>query len=121
MEGSSWYAAGSLPGRCFPEPGLDMRSPLAQLRLSARALRRAPLASAFIVVTLALCIGASTGVFSIVYGVLFRGLPYREPGRLVWLSSVRPGRPDAPFSLPEFMDLRERARTVDLAAYATWS
>src|SRR4051794_38241146 len=98
-----------------------MRSLLAQLRLSTRALRRAPVASLFIVATLALCIGASTGVFSIVYGVLVRGLPYRAPDRLVWISSVRPDRPDAPFSLPEFMDLRERARTIELAAYASWS
>jgi predicted permease len=98
-----------------------MRSLLVQLRLSARAFRRAPLAPAFIVATLALCIGASTGVFSIVYGVLFRGLPYRAPERLVWISSVRPDRADAPFSLPEFMDLRERARTVDLAAFSSWS
>jgi putative ABC transport system permease protein len=98
-----------------------MYSSLVQLRLSTRALRRARLASGFIIATLALCIGATVGVFSIVNAVLFRGLPYHEPGRLVWLSSVRTDRPDAPFSLPEFMDLRERARAVDLAAYANWS
>jgi hypothetical protein len=90
-----------------------MRSVLIQLRLGARALRRAPVASAFIVVTLALCIGASAGVFSVVYGVLFRGLPYWDPGRLMWIASVRPNRADASFSLPEFMDLRERVRAVD--------
>ncbi len=92
-----------------------------QLRLAARALRRAPLASAFIVATLALCIGTTAGVFSIVYGVLFRGLPYRAPDRLLWISSVRPDRPDAPFSLPEYMDLKERARAVELGAYTSWS
>ena len=83
-----------------------MRSLLVQLRLAARSLRRAPLASAFIVATLALCIGASTGVFSIVHGVLLRELPYRDPGRLMWIASVRPDRPDAPFSLPELLDFR---------------
>jgi predicted permease len=92
-----------------------------RLQLAARALRRTPLASTFIVATLALCIGASTGVFSIVYGVLFRGLPYQSPDRLMWISSVRPDRADAPFTLPEFMDLRDRARTVDLGAYTSWS
>lgn len=98
-----------------------MRSLLAQLRLGSRALRRSPTSSAFIVATLALCIAASTGVFSIVYGVLVRALPYRDPAHLMWISSVRPSRSDSPFSLPEFMDLRERARTIDLVAYTSWN
>jgi len=98
-----------------------MRSFLMQLRLSARALRRSPTSSGFIVATLALCIATSTGVFSIVYGVLVRALPYRDPARLMWISSVRPGRSDSPFSLPEFMDLRERTRAIDLAAYTSWN
>jgi len=98
-----------------------MRSLVIPLRHSARALWRARIASTFIVATLALCIGASTGVFSIVYAVLVRSLPFRAPDRLVWVASLRPNRPDSPFSLPELMDLRERARTIDLVAYASWS
>ena len=98
-----------------------IRSFLVQLRLSARTLRRSPVSSAFIIATLALCIAASTGVFSIVYGVLVRALPYRDPADLTWVSSVRPSRPDSPFSLPEFMDLRDRARTIDLVAYTSWN
>jgi putative ABC transport system permease protein len=98
-----------------------MRPLLAQLRLGARSLRRAPLMTSFVVVTLALCIGASVGAFSMAYGVLVRALPYRAPERLLWIASVRPNRDDAPFSLPELMDLRERARTVALAAYTSWS
>ena len=104
-----------------PRDHEDMTSLLVQLRLSARALRRSPLASVFIVVTLALCIGATAGVFSLVHGVLFRALPYQAPERLMWITSVRPDRNDAPFSLPEFMDLREGARAVDLAAFTSWS
>lgn len=98
-----------------------MRSLPTQLRLAARSLRRAPLAFAFVAATLTLCIGASTTVFSIVHAVLVRALPYRQPERLLWVSSLRPGRRDAPFSLPEFMDLRERARTIALAAYTSWN
>ena len=97
------------------------RAFLVQLRLSARALARSPTSSAFIIATLSLCIAATTGVFSIAYGVLVRALPYRDPARLLWISSVRPGRSDSPFSLPEFMDLRERARSIGLAAYASWN
>lgn len=88
------------------------------LRTSARSLLRAPLASFSIVATLAVCIAATTAVFSIVNAILIRGLPYREPDRLAWVTGVWPGLRDAPFTLLEFLDLRQRSRTIDLAAYA---
>lgn len=91
------------------------------VRVSFRRFRRAPLPVLSIVATLAICIGATTGMFSIVNAVLLRAIPYREPGRLVWIASVRPDRADAPFSLPEFMDFSERARGVDVGAFANWS
>ena len=92
-----------------------------QLRHSLRSLGRSPLASGFIVATLAICIGAVAAVYSVADVVLIRGLPFDRPERLVWLSSVKPDRPDAPFSLPEFMDYRSQARSVRLAGYANWS
>jgi putative ABC transport system permease protein len=98
-----------------------MRSFIEDLQRAARTLLRAPLFTFPVIATLAIAVGATATVFSVVYAVLIRALPYREPERLVWLSSVRPDRPDAPFSLPETMDYRERARTIDIAAYANWS
>jgi predicted permease len=74
-----------------------------------------------VVFTLALAIGANIAVFSAVNAVLLRALPFHDPQRLVWVTSVRADNPAAPFSLPEFMDYRSRTRTLSgLAAYAYW-
>jgi predicted permease len=51
-------------------------------RHALRILRRGPAASFLIVVTLALCIGANTAIFSVVDAILLRPLPFPEPGRL---------------------------------------
>ncbi len=55
------------------------------LRIGARSLRRAPAFTAVAVLTLALGIGISTAVFSLVDGVLLRPLPYPQADRLVRL------------------------------------
>jgi predicted permease len=56
---------------------------LAELRVALRRLRRAPSFALTTVVVLALGVGATTAVFSVVNGVLLRPLPYRAPDRLV--------------------------------------
>jgi putative ABC transport system permease protein len=52
-----------------------------------RLLRRQPTFSAVAILTLALGIGTTTAVFTIVNGVLLRPLPYRDPSQLVTLYS----------------------------------
>src|SRR5262245_61921341 len=75
-----------------------------------------------VVSTLAITIGATTALFSIVNAALVRALPFASPDRLVWVASVRTDNPSAPFTLPEFMDYRRQTRTlIGLAAYANWS
>lgn len=96
-------------------------SVLPHLRHAVRSLVRTPVASISIVATLAICIGATTTVFSVLDAVLIRPLPFRESERLIWITSVTPDDARFPFSLPEFMDLRARTRTASLAAYAGWS
>ena len=58
------------------------------LRIGARSWLGAPGSAVVIVLTLALGIGLNTAIFSLVYAVLLRPLPYRDSGQLVSLSSI---------------------------------
>lgn len=99
-----------------------MESLSRDLRYALRQSRKQPGFAAAVACTLALTIGANTALFSMVNAVLLRPLPFADPERLVWIASVRADNPSAPFSLPEFMDYRERSRTLaGIAAYANWS
>jgi predicted permease len=62
-----------------------------RLRRVARLLRRAPLFTAAAVITLGVGIGANTAIFSVVYGVLLKPLPFSEPDRLVAVWHTAPG------------------------------
>ena len=98
-----------------------MNSAMHSLHFAARSLLRVPLLTLAVVASLGISIAAITTVFSVADAVLFRSLPYRDAGKLVWIASVRPQRSDGPFTLAEFMDYAERARTVDIAAFTSWS
>jgi putative ABC transport system permease protein len=87
---------------------------LQDLRLSIRALRRAPSFALVVIVTLALGIGATSAIFSVVHGVLLRPLPYDEPDRIV---AVLTTWTDAPQQAPrlsggDFLDLQQQASDV---------
>ncbi len=91
------------------------------LRFGLRAWRKAPGFTAASVLTLALAIGANTTVFSLVNAVLVRQLPYRQPEQLVWVWATRTDRDKAFFSIPNFLDTRERQQSfAQLAAFANW-
>lgn len=63
-----------------------MFSPWSELRFAARRLRRARSFAAAVVLVLALGVGATTAVFSLVHGILLEPLPFPEPDRLVRLT-----------------------------------
>jgi len=83
------------------------------LGYARRGLRHNPGYAAVVVLTLALGIGANTAIFSVVHGVLLRPLAYADPDRVVLVNQSAPGSGQASlgFSVPEFMDYRERNRT----------
>src|SRR5258708_19152215 len=68
-----------------------LKSILQAIGRAAGSLGRTPTFTAAVILTLALGIGATTAMFSIVYGVLFRPLPYADSDRLVRLSEWHPG------------------------------
>jgi putative ABC transport system permease protein len=65
---------------------------LQDIRLALRTFSRQRGFATAALLTLALGIGATTAIFSVVYGVLLRPLPFPDPDRLVQLSEVVPGR-----------------------------
>src|SRR3954470_10369578 len=82
------------------------------VRYSLRALRKTPAFTAGAVVTVALTVGTTTAIFSVVYGVLLRQLPYRDVEQVFWIWSDQPGRDRTPFNVPDFIDYRDSTRTL---------
>ncbi|NKB86991.1 MAG: FtsX-like permease family protein [Acidobacteria bacterium] len=71
-------------GRTLAGVGLDLRQ-------SLQSLRRSPALTAAIVATLGLGLGATSAIFTLVFGVAVRPLPYPDAERLVWLGQTAPG------------------------------
>jgi putative ABC transport system permease protein len=92
------------------------------LEHALRTLRRSPGFAISAIAALALGIGANTAVFSVVYTVLLKPLPYARPERLIELSEFNTARgvDDGRASRGTYLDWRARARTVeDIAAYSS--
>jgi hypothetical protein len=92
------------------------------LRYAGRTLRRNLGFASVTIVTLALGIGATVAIFTVLEGVLFRSLPYDHPERIVRLRESSPERSLERFEvLPgSFLDWRERSTAFEaLAIYRT--
>ena len=85
------------------------------LRAIYRAFSRSPVFAATAVLTLAIGIGASTAMFSLVHAVLLQPLPFREPERLVQLWEANPseGKHQFGVSVQNFGDWHARSRSFD--------
>ena len=76
-----------------------------------RVLRKNPGFTVVAILTLALAIGATTAIFSVLYAVLLRPLPYRDAGRLIVLNETTPKVGTVSVSYPNFLDWRAASRT----------
>jgi putative ABC transport system permease protein len=86
------------------------------LRYAARALIKRPGFTVVSALTLALGIGATTAIFSVVYGVLLRPLPYADPNRMMAVFEVTSkGRPSR-LADPNFDDFRDQNRSLQAIA-----
>ncbi|HEX6534881.1 MAG TPA: ABC transporter permease [Gemmatimonadaceae bacterium] len=88
------------------------------IRFAARVLRRSPGFTAVAMITLALGIGATTAVFTVVNGVLLRALPFPHSARLVALFEHDGTKDRMAVSFPNFTDWRAESRAfAGMAAY----
>ncbi|HXV85572.1 MAG TPA: ABC transporter permease, partial [Gemmatimonadales bacterium] len=91
------------------------------LKYAYRSVRGSVVTSLAVVLTFALGIGVTTAVFSIVYGVLLRPLPYPASDQLVrvWLNNPPQGIEKDVTSYPNFVDWRAQSRSLgSMAAVA---
>lgn len=92
-----------------------MSSVIDELRFAIRSLWKSPVLSIVAVVTLSLGIGMNALMFSLVYGCLFRGLPFPEADRIVRVAWIEPSAPNAwgNLSMRDYADLNEQQSSLD--------
>src|SRR5829696_6638598 len=97
-----------------------MTSILQDLRFALRTMWKHPAFSAVAIITLALGIGGSTSIFTVVDAALLRGLPYKSPEGLYHLWEQTPKRdfPKREFSYPDYQDYQQNNVFEGVAAYA---
>ena len=88
-----------------------METLIKDLRYGIRSLARRPGFTAITILTLALGIGASTAIFSVVDGVLLRSLPYPDAEQIVQLREVNERGGRMAFAEPNFTDVRARSHS----------
>src|ERR1044071_6151725 len=95
--------------------GRLIESVVQDVRYCARVMRRNPGFTLVALITLALGIGANTAIFSVIYGVLMRPLPYTDGSRLVVLHQRAPLArvEDMGFSVKEINDYREQNQSLE--------
>ena len=106
---------------CPKDTKAIMLNVVSDFRFAIRSLLKHRAFAALIVATLALGVGANTAIFSVVNAALLRPLPFPESQNLylVWAHRPASGMPQLPVSLPNFIDIRTRARSFE--SMAVWT
>ena len=95
---------------------------MTDLRHAFRLLWKSKRITATTLVTLALCIGATTAIFSSVYSLMLKPLPYQEPKQIVELysSAVKAGLNHMPANVPFYLDYSKNATSYESLALWTF-
>jgi predicted permease len=86
------------------------------LRFAFRQLRKSPGFTFIAVLTLALGIGANTAIFSVIYAVLLRPLPYPEGDRIVIVGESDNNQPSISVSFPDYIDWKRDSTSFEYLA-----
>jgi predicted permease len=91
------------------------------VRYALRSFLNQPIFTFVAVLTLSLGIGANTAIFSLLYQILLRPLPYPNPDRLVFIWNTYPlmALPQASVSIPDYIDRKTQAPALEDAALFT--
>jgi predicted permease len=91
------------------------------IRYALRSLRKQPIFTLVAVLTLTLGIGANTAIFSLLYQILLRPMPFPDADRLVFVWNTYPltGLPKASVSIPDYIDRKTQAPALEDAALMT--
>ena len=123
----AWLAAARVVAAA--EDAIRLRTPrqlrpggsewLREIRLATRALVRAPLFTATVIITLAVGVGANAALFAVIKAALLEPLPYPSSDRLVVAGTMWTGEGNATqyVSTPDFDDFAERIRSIEEPAF----
>ena len=89
---------------------------ITDLRFAFRQLRKSPGFTLVAILTLALCIGANSAIFSVINAVLLRPLPYPDPDRLVIVKNQMRISPAFRFPIPDYLDWKKENKVFEYLA-----
>src|SRR5690348_10563374 len=94
---------------------------MSELRYAVRSLLKAPGFTAVAVLTLALCIGANSAIFSVLNAILLRPYPWPNSDRLIYIHNTYPliGLQRAGCSIPDYLDRRNGVTALAESALTT--